>query len=55
MLVSVITKGGIGGGTDGGVSIGTNEVPDELTQLIRDLRLCTKDWSTTGFTSLYSF
>ena len=37
---------------DVGGGIGTNELPGVLTWFIFELRLCTKDWSTTGFTSL---
>ena len=54
MLESVITKGGIGGGIDGVGGIGTNELPDALTWLIHELRLCKKYWSTTGIPSLSS-
>ena len=54
-MASVITNGEIGGGNDGGVGIGTNELPDAPTFMIRQLMLCAKDWSTTGFTSLYIF
>ena len=54
MLSYVVTKGVIGGGPDGGGGIENNELPDALTWLISDLRLRTKDWSTTGFTSLSS-
>ena len=54
MLASVVTKGVFDGGTNGGVGIGTNELPDALTWMIAKLRLCTKDWSTTNFPSLSS-
>ena len=53
MLAYLCTKGEIYGGPDGGGVIGTNELQDALTWLIQELRLCTKDCSTTGFTSLY--
>ena len=49
MLASVVTKGGFDGGNNGGVGIGTNELPDALTWMILELRFFTKDWSTTGF------
>ena len=55
MLAYLCTKGEIYGGPDGGGVIGTNELQDALTWLIQELRLCTKYFSTTGFTSLYSF
>ena len=42
-------KGKIGGGPNGGGGIFTNKLPDALTLLIHELRLCTKDFSTTGF------
>ena len=45
-------KGVIGGVPGVGVGIGTNELPDALTWMIRKLRLYTKDKSTTGFPSL---
>ena len=50
----MVIKGGIGGGTDGVVGMGTNDLPHVLTWLIHELRLCTKDCSTTGLTSLSS-
>ena len=51
----MIIKGGIIGGPDGGGVNGSNELHDALYWLICELGLCTKDWSTTGFPSLYSF
>ena len=53
-MESVITKGVTGGGPGGGGGIGINQLLDALTWMIRELRLCTKDWSTTGFPSLSS-
>ena len=49
----MIIKAIIGGGPDGGGGIGTDDLPDALTWLIRELRSCTKDWSTTGFPIFY--
>ena len=54
MIASIITKGEIGECTDGVGDIGTNELLDALNWFIHELRLCTKDWSTTGFPSLSS-
>ena len=54
MLAYVFTKGRIGGGHDGGGDIGTIELPDALTWMIHELRLCKKYRSTTGFPSFYS-
>ena len=53
MLEYILTKGGIGGGPDNGGGIWTNEFPDELAWFVQKLRLCTKNFSTNGFTSLY--
>ena len=53
-MAYVVTKDGICGGTDGGGGIETNELPDAPTWMICELRLCTKDWSTTGFPPLSS-
>ena len=50
----MITKGGIGGFPDVGGGVWNNELPDALTWLIRELRLRTKDWSTTDFPSMSS-
>ena len=52
MLIYVYTNDVIGGVPDGGGGIGTNELPDAITLMICELRLCTEFWSTTGFLSL---
>ena len=54
MTQSVIIKGVIVRGNNGAGGVGENELPDALTWMIYDLRLCKKEFSTTGFPSLSS-
>ena len=55
MLSSVHTKGVIGGGSDCGGGIGTNELSESLSWLIHLLRLCTKYLQTTGLLNCLVF
>ena len=48
-------KGKIGGGPNGGGGIFTNKLPDALTFLIHELRLCTKDFQPLVFLNCIDF